>query len=106
MPSIEITIDPQADAAYIQLSADEVSMTVALTDAVNIDLDQHGCVVGIEVLSLTADIPMSDLTTKYHVKSDVVKALQLIRPSVSTFVTNLQATREVSYAGTQQSVTT
>ena len=106
MPSIELTIDPQADAAYVQLSNDAVATTVALTDAVNIDLDEHRCVVGIEVLSLVADIPMSDLTTKYHVKSSVVEALKQIRPSVKSFVTNLQSGREASYAGSQQSVTT
>lgn len=89
--SIKITIDPMVDAAYIRLSDEEVTSTRAVTEDVNIDLDRFRCVVGIEVLTLDAEIPFSDLITKYHVVSDVVESLRLIRPSVSGFVTNVQA---------------
>ena len=75
MANIDITIDLQADAAYIELSSEDVATTVALTKDVNIDLDEQRCVVGIEVLSLAADIPFSDLLVKYHVRSEVVEAL-------------------------------
>ena len=94
MANIDITIDLQADAAYIELSSEDVATTVALTKDVNIDLDEQRCVVGIEVLSLAADIPFSDLPVKYHVRSEVVEALRLIRPSVSTFVTKVHASRD------------
>ena len=94
--TIEITIDAQADAAYIQVNNTEVHSTVAVTEDVNIDLDEQGCATGIEVLTLDAEIPFSDLTTKYHVRSEVTEALRMIRPSVAGFLTNVQASREVA----------
>lgn len=108
MPNIEITIDPQVDAAYIQLTPKTVTTTIALTEDVNIDLDDNRCVVGIEVLTLAAEIPFSDLTTRYHVTSDVIDALRLIRPSVSTFVTNVLTVDNTGHRieeGSRQTVT-
>lgn len=93
MATISIKIDVQADAAYIKLLDAQVHSTVSLTDDVNIDLDAHGRVIGLEVLTLEADIPFTDLIENYHVTSDVIESLRQIRPSVNTFLTSIQASR-------------
>ncbi|MBH0775242.1 DUF2283 domain-containing protein [Nocardia bovistercoris] len=83
---VELQIDPNVGAAYIQLNDSAVVRTVEVTDSVLIDLDAMDMVVGIEVLSLSAEIPVGPLMRDWHIHSDVVSALQNIRPSVSGFV--------------------
>jgi len=85
-PSISVHIDHEADAAYIQLSKEKVVRTVEVTDSVLIDLDEYNIAVGIEVLELSAELPFTRLHTEYHVHSDVVDILRLIRPSVAGFI--------------------
>lgn len=57
-----------------------------LTSDVLIDLDEFHVVVGVEVLTLHADIPFDRIETDYHVHSNVVEALKRIRPSVGSFL--------------------
>lgn len=89
--TISVSIDNEADAAYISLSHDPVHRTVSVSDEVNVDLNDMGVVVGIEVLSLAADIPYADLIALHHVHSVVVENLRLIQPSVGSFISRVQA---------------
>lgn len=75
--SIDIEIDREADAGYIRLLGDPVERTESVTDEVNVDLDRQGRVVGIEVLSLGAEVPFELLIQQFGVPSDVVGAWQL-----------------------------
>lgn len=50
------TIDHTADAAYLMLRSSDVAQTIAY-DVINIDLDDRGRVVGVELLTLR---PLSD----------------------------------------------
>ena len=83
---VTIELDQHVDAAYIRLSTQPVATTRELTGAVLVDLDAMGVVVGVEVLSLDADIPFDRLVTDCHVYSDVVDLLRTIRPTVRNFV--------------------
>lgn len=62
-----------------------------MTPEVNVDTDKLGVVVGIEVLTLTAEIPYDALIANHHVRSEVVDALRRIRPRLSTFVSYVQS---------------
>lgn len=86
MPSITIEVDTALDAAYIRLSDKAIVRTIAHNDDINIDLDQYGVVVGIEVLSERAPLPFTDLGDRYHVHHDVVELLRLIRPDVASYL--------------------
>lgn len=88
---IKIEVDSTVDAAYIRLSSNHVVTTEAVTDDVMVDLDAMRVVVGIEVLSLNADIPFSTLVTKYHVHSDVIELLRRVRPTVAGFVFSMSS---------------
>jgi len=81
-----LEIDGVADAAYIRLSDQPVSTTEQITDLVLVDLDAMRFVVGIEVLTLSADLPFEELTVNYHVHTKVIDLLRKIRPSVAAFV--------------------
>jgi uncharacterized protein YuzE len=52
---MKLTIDAVADAAYLQLSDNDIVQTESL-GGVNIDLDRAGEVVGIEILSLQPSV--------------------------------------------------
>lgn len=83
---IRLVIDREARAAYITLRDDEVARTCQVTESVLVDLDNMGVVVGVEVLSLTAKIPFTELHEKFHVHSDTIEALRIIQPTVSSFL--------------------
>lgn len=43
--------DPSADALYVRITPGTVTKTLELGDGVLLDLDSHGWVLGIEVIS-------------------------------------------------------
>ena len=86
MSGITIEVDQSVDAAYITLSDQPVVRTVQHNEAVLIDLDQFGCAVGIEFLDQSTLIPFQELVDDYHVHSDVVELLRLVRPDVASFI--------------------
>lgn len=86
MASIRVEVDSTANAAYIVLSDEEVAETLPVTDEVMIDMDSNRVAVGIEVLSLDAQIPYQRLRTEFHIHSEVVELLRVIRPSVQGFL--------------------
>jgi len=95
---IRVEIDSDADAAYIQLSAEPIVETREITDEVLVDLDRLGMVVGVEVLALDAEIPFTDLVSRFHVHARVVELLRTIRPSVAGFISIRSAPEAASVA--------
>lgn len=53
IPSMEIHIDPEADALYLTLKRGRVTRTREVDDGVIIDLDRRGSVLGIEMLDIS-----------------------------------------------------
>lgn len=86
MTSIMIEVDTVLHAAYIRLSDQPVARTVEHNEEIMIDLDRFEVAVGIEVLDEGAALPFTDLVDKYHVHTDVVELLRLIRPDVSSYL--------------------
>ena len=86
MTQVHLTIDRDADAAYIRLSSEPVARTVEINDSVLVDVDSMGVVVGIEVLDLDADIPFGELKKRCHMRSEVIEAVRSVQPSISGFV--------------------
>lgn len=85
--AVVVEVDQTAGAAYVRFNENAVASTVQHGDAINLDMDQYGMVVGIEVMDLAADIPFQALVTDYHVESSKVELLRLLRPSISGFIT-------------------
>ena len=50
---MKLEFDPQADAAYLEISDAEVETTRQIEPGIMIDCDAAGHIVGIEVLSLS-----------------------------------------------------
>ena len=89
--NIAIEVDTTLNSAYIQLSDKPVARTVEHSEEILVDLDEHGVAVGIEVMNEGTPLPFQDLISKFHVHSDVVDLLRLIRPDVSAFLRFSQA---------------
>lgn len=53
MPDLGAAYDPEADALYVTIQVGRVITTMAVTDAVNVDLDEDHNVIGVEVLGVT-----------------------------------------------------
>lgn len=87
--SVAIHIDHETDTGYIRLRETDVAETVELTDLVLLDLDEFKVAVGIEVLSLAAQIPFTRLHREFHVPSSTVDLVRQIQPTLGTFLQNV-----------------
>lgn len=83
---VRLEIDQDAQAAYIKLRDGAVVHTESVAQDVVVDLDEYGIVLGVEVLSLTADIPFGVLSQRFHVHSEDIDALRRVQPSVAGFL--------------------
>jgi len=62
---MNIEVDKEADAAYIyfkEISPGEVKRKISLNDSINIDLDEEGITLGIEILNASKNLPKTALT--------------------------------------------
>ena len=50
---MKLEFDPQADAAYLEISGAEVETTRQIEPGIMVDYDAAGHIVGIEVLSVS-----------------------------------------------------
>ena len=50
---MKLEFDPQADAAYLEISDAEIETTRQLEPGIIVDYDAQGHIVGIEVLSIS-----------------------------------------------------
>lgn len=103
IPYFELEMDHDANAAYIRLSDDAVDRTIEVTNSVLVDLNSLNVVVGVEVLSLNAEIPFGLLRDQFHIHSDVIAQMQMVQPTVASFATFSTGVDGVS--GKQQQAT-
>ena len=89
-PKFEVNIDRQSDAAYIRLTEGDVDKTIQATESVLVDVDRFGVAVGLELLSLDTEVPYAELIRNFHVRSEVLTYLSLIRPTVRGFLSLTQ----------------
>lgn len=82
----EVTIDSDADAAYIKMTGRAVAESREIGGGIIVDLDDMGIVVGIEILGLETVIPFQRLTDEFHVHTADVEYLRILQPSISGFL--------------------
>ena len=58
---MKIEYDNEIDALYIRLQEKDVERTVEITEGVNIDLDESGKLIGLEVLDAADRYSMTDI---------------------------------------------
>ena len=74
---LKVSVDRFANCAYVSLRDAEVARTEQVNDSVNADLDSAGQVVGLELLTLGATVPIKDIASKFHLSSDETKKFEL-----------------------------
>lgn len=77
MRKIDISIDKASEVAYFRLSPKKVSVTRNYSNSVNVDLDEAGEIVGIELLSLIFEIPYEQLAADFHLDSDTISQIRM-----------------------------
>jgi uncharacterized protein YuzE len=58
---VKIEYDKEIDALYIRLQEKDVDRTIEVEEGVNIDLDEKGRLIGIEVLDATDRYSLADI---------------------------------------------
>ncbi len=58
---MKIEYDKEVDALYIRLQEKKVTRTKEIEDGLNIDLDENGKLIGIEILDATERYAKSDI---------------------------------------------
>lgn len=91
-PTLEI--DNAANAAYLKLNDNDVDATRSLTEQVLVDIDKFGVVVGVELLTVSAEVPVSELVSRFHVLEADQPAVKAAFSGLRTFrlQTHLQGT--------------
>lgn len=59
-------MDRESDSAYIyfkDISPGEVAKTISLNDSINVDLDENGKTIGIEILDASKNLPISSFNS-------------------------------------------
>ena len=55
--NVTVEYDPEADAAYIRFSNEDILDTEELSTGIHLDYDKDGRIVGMEVLQARAHLP-------------------------------------------------
>ena len=74
---MKIEYDNQVDAIYIRLQEKQVTRTIEIEDGLNIDLDENGKLIGLEVLDATVRYTLTDLfnisTENLHLENKAIR---------------------------------
>jgi uncharacterized protein YuzE len=73
--AVSVKIDTEAGAAYLRLGRGQVERTVEFGEALYVDLDQFGVVVGIELLDLDTSLPLDELDARFHINASALDVL-------------------------------
>lgn len=58
---MKVTIDPDADALYMQLSGTRIQDTLGVEPGIILDYDDQNNLVGIEILRISERVPSATL---------------------------------------------
>lgn len=60
---VKIEYDPEADALYIQVREVRPADNLDIEDGVSVDIDEHGHIVGLEILDASKRLSPEDLSS-------------------------------------------
>ena len=74
---MKIEYDREVDALYVRLQEKYVARTVEIEEGLNLDLDDSGKLIGLEILDATERCPLADIfnisTENLILEKDLVK---------------------------------
>jgi uncharacterized protein YuzE len=74
---MKIEYDREVDALYVRLQEKYVARTVEIEEGLNLDLDDSGKLIGLEILNATERYPLADIfnisTENLILEKDVMK---------------------------------
>lgn len=74
---IQVTRSTELQAGYVELNGNTVRRSEELTEDVIVDLDEFGCVVGVEFLDLDRVPLAKEIADKFHVTTSDRPMLEL-----------------------------
>jgi len=74
---MKIEYDKEVDALYVRLQEKYVARTVEIEEGLNLDLDESGKLIGLEVLDVTKKYSLADIfnisTENLILETDLIK---------------------------------
>jgi len=74
---MKIEYDREVDALYVRLQEKYVARTVEIEEGLNLDLDDSGKLIGLEILDATERYPLADIfnisTENLILEKDLIK---------------------------------
>lgn len=83
MPYIEF--DSEIDSYYIYVTEGHVYKTKSITPYINIDLDEEGFIVGIEVLDLGVRLPFQKFSQEYAMSLELQESIKSILKAIHKY---------------------
>jgi uncharacterized protein YuzE len=76
---MKIEYDREVDALYVRLQEKYVARTVEIEEGLNLDLDDSGKLIGLEILDATERYPLADIfnisTENLILEKDLMKGV-------------------------------
>lgn len=69
---LNIVFEDDMSIGYIKIADGQVARTIKLSENLNLDLDSTGKVLGLELLSLPAELPEERLISEFNLDADLV----------------------------------
>lgn len=88
MSQVKIAVDSAVGAAYMTLNDRPIFRTVEANEYVCVDLDEFDVVVGIELLDVTAGLPLTDLCHDFHLPSEQTAIIRKNLGEMIDFIRN------------------
>lgn len=80
-----IEFDTEIDSYYIYVTDEPVYKTKAISQYINLDIDEEGFIVGIEALDLGVKLPFQKLVQEYAMSFETVEQLKSLLSKIHKY---------------------
>lgn len=80
-----IEFDTEIDSYYIYVSDEPVYKTKAISQYINLDIDEEGFIVGIEALDLGVKLPFQKFIQEYAMGFETVEQLKSLLSKIHKY---------------------
>lgn len=80
-----IEFDTEIDSYYIYVSDELIYKTKAISQYINLDIDEEGFIVGIEALDLGVKLPFQKFVQEYAMSFETVEQLKSLLSKIHKY---------------------
>lgn len=80
-----IEFDTEIDSYYIYVTDEPIYKTKAISQYINLDIDEEGFIVGIEALDLGVKLPFQKFIQEYAMSFETIEQLKIILAKIHKY---------------------